>query len=90
MLARMESWWNQTLIKQGKDPLFEPLRELAAGNDSAMWSIAESMTRIQSLTLGLTDTFVLLTLMITPIMMLIPFLPSRMRGTAATKALAAD
>ena len=77
-------------LKQGKDPLFEPLRELAAGNDSAMWSIAESMTRIQSLTLGLTDTFVLLTLMITPIMMLIPFLPSRMRGTAATKALAAD
>lgn len=77
-------------LKQGKDPLFGPLRELAAGNDSAMWSIAESMTRIQSLTLGLTDTFVLLTLMITPIMMLIPFLPSRMRGTAATKALAAD
>jgi hypothetical protein len=27
MLARMESWWNQALIKQGKDPLQHPFKK---------------------------------------------------------------
>ena len=40
MLARMESWWNQTLIKQGKDPLRYPFKKTLlkfVGISTGLW-----------------------------------------------------
>ena len=76
--------------EQGKDSAFAPLQDLAAGSDAAMWSIAEGLTNIQSLTLGLSDTFMLLTIMIIPILFLVPFLPAKMPNAAEAKAIGED
>jgi len=76
--------------RAGKDSAFAPLRELAEGNDSAMWAIAEGLTNIQSLTLGLSDTFILLTVMIIPILLLVPFLPAKMPSAADARPAGGD
>ncbi len=76
--------------EQGKDTAFSPLENLAGGDESFMWAIAEKLTNIQSLTLGLSDTFSLLTIMIIPILLLIPFLPAKMPSAVDVKAVGGD
>ncbi len=84
LVAELNPW------EQGKDSAFAPLQDLAAGNETAMWAIAEKLTDIQSLTLGLADTFMLLAIMIIPILLLIPFLPAKMPSATDARPMGGD
>ncbi|MGK2912941.1 MAG: hypothetical protein ACSLE5_00530, partial [Porticoccaceae bacterium] len=66
----------------GKDQAFQPLVDLAGGDDTVVWGIAEQLTNLQALTLGLADTFMLLAILVIPVVLLIPFLPAKMPKAA--------
>lgn len=84
LVAELNPW------EQGKDSAFAPLQDLAADNETAMWAIAEKLTDIQSLTLGLADTFMLLAIMIIPILLLVPFLPAKMPNAIDARPMGGD
>ncbi len=84
LVAELNPW------EQGKDSAFAPLQDLAGDNETAMWAIAEKLTDIQSLTLGLADTFMLLAIMIIPILLLIPFLPAKMPNATDARPMGGD
>jgi DHA2 family multidrug resistance protein len=64
--------------KPGKELAFQPLENLADGDNSVLWGIAEGLTNLQALTMGLSDTFMLLAILVIPVVLLVPFLPAKM------------
>jgi len=71
----------------GKDQAFAPLADLAGDNDTAVWGIVESLTNLQALTMGLSDTFLLLAILVIPVVLLVPFLPAKMPNAREAVAI---
>jgi DHA2 family multidrug resistance protein len=71
----------------GKDQAFAPLADLAGDNDTAVWGIVEHLTNLQALTIGLSDTFLLLAILVIPVVLLVPFLPAKMPSARAAVAI---
>lgn len=70
----------------GKEHAFAPLAELAGDNDTVVWGIVEQLTNLQALTMGLSDTFLLLAVLVIPVVLLVPFLPANMPNARAALA----
>ena len=77
-------------LDQGKGGAFTPLQDLVGGSEAMMWGIAEKLVDVQSLTLGLADTFTLLALMIVPIILLVLFLPAKMPSAADARPIGGE